>query len=107
MPMTMRRLTRIDAYAMTDGEIVIVTTPTTSIGAIDLVGTAVKTQRDRWRVLRFGMVAIGYVTSATEAVDLITDDAIRGVGRPKNKRGAIEAVQPVGTTTIDGKGVRA
>jgi hypothetical protein len=103
MATAVMRLTRIDAYAMCAGDFLIVTTAATSIRAVDLIGSASKTARGGWRVLRWGLVDLGYVTSATEAVDLIVEDALR-IGRPQTKAAAIAAVEPV---VIPGKGARA
>lgn len=89
MPQVLKRLA-CGLYVLVDTEVIILTTPTTSYGSVDLIGTAVRT-KNGWRCLRWGLVDVGYRPNELEAVDLLLREHER-IGRPRTTAQALEAV---------------
>lgn len=99
MPQVLTRLPN-GLYQITDSDLAIVCTETTSLGSPELIGLAFLTRSSGWRVLRYGLADIGYTVSATDAVARILEDAERHGPRKADLPESIRRAIPVALAGI-------
>jgi len=85
--MSSQRMRRLDDgnYALVDGELILVCTPATSCGNVGLIGSAFLTRSSGWRLLRRGLVDIGYSPLPELAIARLMEDAAE-LGKSAEKR---------------------
>ena len=62
-------------YALVDAGLVLLCTPATSCGNVELIGLAFKTRSSGWRLLRRGLVDIGFSPLPELAIQRLMADA--------------------------------